>query len=122
MKNILAILAIVICTSVSLAQNIKKNTYILEGDLIEATLFHDNGTIAQTGYYTQENKLQGEWVSYDRYGNKTAVAEYNNGKKVGTWTFFQGDNTQQVVTYDNSRIAEVRTWKVVDTHVVSNTP
>jgi len=95
------------------------NKYVLSNGLIEATLYHDNGKIAQTGSYTKENKLQGEWVSYDANGNKTAVGQYNNGEKVGTWLFYQG-NTQKEVVYNDSKIAQVKTWEVTDTRVVAN--
>ncbi|MAZ73554.1 MAG: nicotinic acid mononucleotide adenyltransferase [Flavobacteriaceae bacterium] len=95
-----------------------KDKYVLVDGLIEATLYHENGAIAQTGFYTQENKLQGEWVSYDANGKKTAVAQYNNGNKVGTWKFYQGD-TMKEVTYANSKIAKVNTWEAKDTRVVS---
>lgn len=120
MKNILSLLVIVLITSVAVSQN-KNNTYFLEGDVIVATLYHDNGMVAQTGYYTKENKLTGEWVSFDQNGNKTAVAQYNNGEKVGTWVFYE-NNTQREVSYSNSRVAKVTTWKVIDSYVVSNTP
>lgn len=118
MKNILSLLVIVLITSVTVAQN-KNNTFFLEGDVIVATLYHDNGTVAQTGYYTKENKLTGEWVSFDQNGNKTAVAQYNNGEKVGTWYFFMDENIKEV-NYMDSRISKVVTWKSSDTQVVSN--
>lgn len=99
----------------------KKDSYILNKGLIEATLYHENGEIAQKGFYTEDNKLQGEWISYDVKGNQTAVAQYDNGSKVGTWTFYQG-NTQKEVTYTDSRISKVNTWERTDTKVVSNQP
>lgn len=118
MKKI--ILLFVVFFSMNLvAQKSNKHLYSLKGDLIQATIYHDNGSIAQTGFYTKENKLQGEWVSYDTNGNKNAVAQYNNGEKVGTWFFFQG-NTQKEVVFIDSKIAQVRTWEVTDSRVVSN--
>lgn len=119
MKNILSLFAIVLITSIAFAQDKKQNTYFLDGDVIVATVYHDNGTVAQTGYYTKDNKLTGEWVSYDVNGNKTAVAQYNNGNKVGTWYFFTDKNIQEV-NYMDSRIAKVVTWKSSDTQVVLN--
>jgi len=121
MKKIFTVLAVVFLTSVALAQEETKNTYVLDGDVIKATIYHNNGMIAQTGYYTIDNKLTGEWVSYDINGSKTAVAQYDNGEKVGTWVFFQG-NSKREVSYDASRIAQVKTWTVTDTYVVSNNP
>ncbi len=119
MKNIFTLLAIVLITSASLAQNSKKNTYFSDGDIIEATIYHDNGIVAQTGFYNKENKLTGEWVSYDLNGNKTAVAQYNNGEKVGTWYFFSKDNIKEV-SYMDARISKVVSWKSDNTQVVSN--
>ncbi len=119
MKNIISLLAIVLITSVTLAQENKTNTYFLDGDVIEATIYHDNGIVAQTGYYTKENKLTGEWVSYDINGNKTAVAEYNNGEKVGTWYFFTNNDIKEV-SYMDARLSKVVTWKSSDTQVVVN--
>lgn len=119
MKNILSLLAIVFITSMAFAQETKNNTYFLDGDVIEATIYHDNGTVAQTGFYTKENKLTGEWISYDTNGNKTAVAQYNNGEKVGTWYFFADKNIKEV-SYMDARVAKVVTWKSSETQVVSN--
>lgn len=119
MKNILSLFAIVLITSIAFAQDKKQNTYFLDGDVIVATVYHDNGTVAQTGYYTKENKLTGEWISYDLKGNKTAVAQYNNGEKVGTWYFFTGGDIKEV-SYMDARISKVVTWKSDNTQVVSN--
>ena len=122
MKNIITLLALIAIVGIGTAQETIKNKYVLDGvesNVIEATLYHDNGSIAQTGFYTLDNKLQGEWISYDEKGNKTAIAKYDNGQKVGSWMFFQGESIKEV-TYSNSRVAKVNTWEVTDTRVVSN--
>ncbi len=121
MKNIITLLAVIAIVGIGTAQE-NKSEYVLNGadsNVIEATLYHDNGTIAQTGFYTLNNKLQGEWISYDTNGNKTAIAKYDNGKKVGSWIFFQGETIKEV-TYMNSKIAKVNTFKKDDTQIVSN--
>jgi antitoxin component YwqK of YwqJK toxin-antitoxin module len=109
MKNIITFMAIVLVTSMTQAQDNIKNTYYLDGDLIEATIYHDNGMVALTG----------EWVSYDLNGNKTAVAEYNNGEKVGTWYFFTKEGIKEV-SYMDARISKVVSWKSDNTQIVSN--
>jgi antitoxin component YwqK of YwqJK toxin-antitoxin module len=119
MKKIFTILAIVLITSVAIAQEDIKNTYVLNGDLIEATIYHNNGIVAQTGFYTKDNKLTGEWVSFDIKGNKTAVAQYNNGEKVGVWYFFTDDDIKEV-SYADARIAKVVTFKSDNIQIVSN--
>lgn len=118
MKKLVLLVAVVLSVTTVMAQDIS-NTYELKGESISATLYHENGVIAQTGQYSKDNKLQGEWISFDSEGNKTAIAYYENGQKVGTWLFYQGDSIKEV-TYTDSRIAEVKTWEVTNTQVVSN--
>jgi antitoxin component YwqK of YwqJK toxin-antitoxin module len=127
MKKFILLVAVVFATTSIYAQDCKKSCegkqdkYVLEDGLINATLFHDNGVIAQTGFYTVSNELTGEWISFDAKGVKTAVAQYDAGKKVGTWLFYQGDDMKEV-QYTDTRISEVKTWKITDTRVVSNRP
>lgn len=126
MKKFLTFIALLLIAQLGYAQACskictKKNSYVKNGELIEAKLYHTNGVVSQTGFYNSDNKLQGEWISYDTAGNQTAKGFYDNGKKVGTWTFYQGDMIKEV-SYNDSRISEVKTWEVTDTRVVSNHP
>lgn len=77
--------------------------------VIEVIYYHDNGVISQTGTYTLDGKLQGEWFSYDTEGNKTVAANYDNGKKVGTW-FYWNDDILKEVDYHQNAIAKVTQW------------
>ena len=106
-------------TSVQAQQETTKNTYTKKGDVIEATIYHDNGTISQTGFFTKDGKLTGEWISYNTQGEKTATAQYSNGAKVGKW-FFWNEDTLTEVDYEDSRIAAVNTWKNEGTRIVKN--
>ncbi len=119
MKKIFSIAAALLVNMVVSAQEEVKNTYVQNGELIEATLRHDNGTISQTGFFNKSGDITGKWISYDREGNKTAEAQYDEGKKVGTWFFWSNDKLSEV-NYTNSRIASVNTWKNEGTQVVSN--
>lgn len=126
MKKLILILVILFSANAVTGQECAKkcekaNKYAWSDGLIKATMFHENGTIAQTGFYTTENKLQGEWISYDTNGNKTAIAHYNEGMKVGTWKFMQG-NLIKEVEYNKSKISLVKTWELTDTRVVLNLP
>ena len=127
MKKYILIMVVILSASSMYAQDCKEtckgkqDKFVLENGLIRATLYHDNGVVAQKGFYTKDNKLQGEWISFDKEGNKTAVAQYENGAKTGTWLFYQGDIMKEV-SYSDSRISEVNTWKISDTRVVSNRP
>ena len=79
------------------------------GDLIEATFYHENGRIAQEGFF-KDGKLHGEWIAYDQNGNKTALGKYSRGLKTGKWFFWSGDVLSEV-DFEDSRIASVSTWK-----------
>ena len=79
------------------------------GDKIEATFYHENGQIAQKGYY-QNGKLHGEWIAYDQDGNKKAIGRYSEGVKTGKWFFWNGEELSEV-DYKDNIIASVHKWK-----------
>ena len=83
--------------------------YVDKGDLTEATYYYDNGTIQQIGTFNKSGKLHGTWTSYDVEGNKLALGEYNNGKRVGKWLFWT-ENSLKEVEYENSKITKVNEW------------
>ena len=82
-----------------------------ETNLIEVTYYHDNGVVSQTGSYTLDGKLQGQWVSYDTEGHKTVLANYDNGKKVGKW-FYWTKETVKEVDYSINAIANLKESEV----------
>ncbi|MEZ4857558.1 MAG: nicotinic acid mononucleotide adenyltransferase [Flavobacteriaceae bacterium] len=118
MKKLLMVFTFSLLTGASFSQEKVQDQFVKEGNVIKATLYHENGTVAQTGFYTLDNKLVGEWISYSTEGKKTAVAHYNNGNKVGTWYFYQGNEIKEV-NYSSSKIAQVTSYKVTDAVVVS---
>jgi len=122
MKKIIVLLALVFgFATVQAQEETKKNTYILNGKLIEATLFHDDGAVSQKGFFTKKGIITGEWTSYNRSGEKLAVAQYDKGAKVGTWFFWSDDNTLREVQYTTgSKIASVNVWRNEGERVVSN--
>lgn len=106
MKKIFVI-AVMLCVSFAFAQDNKNVKYEANGDLTEATYFYDNGVIRQEGTFNKDGKLHGVWASYDVNGEKVAVGKYENGKKVGKWTFWSKDNIVREVNYSDSRIVNV---------------
>ncbi|QRM88983.1 nicotinic acid mononucleotide adenyltransferase [Lacinutrix sp. WUR7] len=118
MKKILTV-AILLFTMVSFAQNGKSIKFNEDTNLFEATYFHDNGIVSQTGFFTADGKLQGEWLSFDSKGVKTASANYNNGDKEGKW-FFWNDNTLNEVDYSNNAITSVNEWSNKSTLAITD--
>lgn len=109
MKKLLILIVALICSAALFSQEVKNNVYEVENNLIKVTMFHDNGQISQTGFYTLDGKLQGNWYSYDVNGKKTAVAKYENGNKTGKW-FFWTDGTLKEVDYSTNAIVSVVEW------------
>jgi len=107
MKNILTILAICLAT-IGYSQSIEP-TFTAEGDLVKATYYNEDGSIDTQGYF-KDQKLTGEWVKFDAEGNKTQIAKYENGKKVGKWFFWNKESLKEV-NYDDNVIVSVNLWK-----------
>ena len=101
MKKYIAIIAVLLISAITFAQ--KKRTLNLnkETNLIEVVYFHENGEVSQTGTYTAEGKLEGEWLSFDEKGSKTITAFYANGKKIGKWIYVI-DGKLKEVDYSNN--------------------
>lgn len=115
MKNIIFTFAILF--SVALMGQTNKPLMEKEGDLVKATYFHDNGEIAQIGFY-KDSKVHGEWKAFDTTGKKIAVAHYNDGKKTGKWFFWNGEQLTEV-DYSDNRIASVTKWNSSDRVVIN---
>ena len=89
-----------------------------EGKLVKVTSFHENGSLAQEGYL-KNNKLHGKWISYADNGEKLAIANYNKGKKEGTWLHWTKEGLVEVEYKSNALIHKIE-WaaasRVVDTN------
>lgn len=106
------------------SQDATENTDKVE--IHKATIYHDNGEIAQTGFITSDKKVHGVWKSFDTKGNLKSVGEYNNGKKVGVWVFcntsFAGEYNHTKVEFgSDNRVAEVQHsndyYQIADTEI-----
>lgn len=87
----------------------KQPTFKAEGDLVKATYYYDDGSVKTEGYF-KDKKITGEWIRFDKDGNKTQLAFYNNGKKVGKWFIWSKDSLKEI-NYENNSIASVKDWK-----------
>ena len=105
----LVILVMMLAGVTSFAQSKLGSKIEKANKLYEATYYHDNGIVSQTGYFNQDGKLQGTWTSFDHKGNKLAEGKYNNGQKVGKW-FFWTETSLKEVDYNNSKMVAVNEW------------
>lgn len=101
------LLTVILFSGVVFAQGIEPK-YEIEGNLVKATYFFDNGQVKQIGFY-KDGKVEGKWISYTETGEKSSLGEYNKGTKTGKW-FFWEKNTLNEVDYTDSRVAEVKKW------------
>ena len=94
--------------TIAIAQD-KQTTFSVEGDLVKATYYYDDGSTRMQGYF-KDKKLTGEWVRFDKLGNKIQLGYYENGKKVGKWFIWRRESLKEI-NYQNNVIASVNTWK-----------
>lgn len=96
MKKYISLIAVLFISLSIFAQ--KERTLILnkETNLIDVVYYHDNGEISQTGSYTADGKLEGEWLSFDEKGKKVVTAYYKKGKKIGKWIYLIDGNLKEV--------------------------
>ena len=106
MKTLVTIMAFAIC-AVAFPQNIEP-TFEKEGETVKATYFHENGQIAQTGFF-MDGKLHGEWKMYNEEGKKIVMGQYALGKKTGKWFFWEKDGLKEV-DYADNKVANVTKW------------
>ena len=106
-KKIITIFLLSIATIGFSQEN--KPTFKAEGDLVKATYYYENGSIKTQGFF-KNKKLTGEWVSFDKSGNKSQIGYYENGKKVGKW-FFWGKESLKEINYEDNIVASVNVWK-----------
>ena len=106
MKNIAIIL--ILFSFVLNAQDSTEPKFEKQGELTKAVFYHDNGAIAQTGFF-KDNKRHGNWISYQPSGKKTAMGTYQSGLKTGQWFFWNQDDLIEVI-YENHKIVHVLEW------------
>jgi len=113
MKNLM--IAIVLLFSVTAFSQEQKIDYKkIDNEIVQATYyFADNSTVVEReGFFNKDGKLQGTWISYNEAGEKTVIANYDNGVKDGEWTYFKADKIN-VVTYDQNKIVSVNTKDLI---------
>ena len=112
MKAILS-LAIMLFTLATFAQEQRVEFEKSDNNLVKATYyFADNSDIIErVGFFNKDKELHGVWISYNEAGEKTAVAQYENGLKHGEW-FYYTNGKVKVVTYEFNKITDVKTKDV----------
>ncbi len=106
----LIVLVALAYTSCANAQKKEPKYEVLGNNVIKATYYHDNGCIAQKGYF-KEGKLDGEWIMFAENGKKIAIGHYVEGKRNGAWFFWKiNGEALREVTYANGQLINVIEW------------
>lgn len=116
MKKILTTVMLGIAT-IAFTQE-KQPTFKAEGDLVKATYYYEDGSIKTQGFF-KNKKLTGEWIRFDKSGNKVQLAYYEEGKKVGKWFVWAADSLKEI-NYENNAIASVKVWKPESKIAINN--
>ncbi len=119
MRKIAVVVLMMLAVSYTHAQDKKQSTQEKKGDLTIVTYYHDNGKIQQKGAFNVKGNLHDEWMSFDNRGNKVMVGNYEDGKKVGKWFFWNGDSLKEV-DYSNNVIVNINQWTNDNTSLASN--
>lgn len=92
-------------------------SYEREGEQVKATYYHENGKIAQAGYYLK-GKLHGEWQMFDTAGEKIAIGQYAFGQKTGKWFFWNKEGLKEV-DYLKNQVVNVTQWNNAEAIVLN---
>lgn len=95
--------------TLSQAQDMKPK-FEKAGDLVKATYFYKDGKIKEQGFFLKK-QITGTWTTFDKKGNKTAIAHYKAGKKVGKWFLWKKDGLKEIDYNNDNTIASVQTWR-----------
>ena len=77
-----------------------KPVFEQEGAMVKATYYHDNGIVAQQGYFLNE-KLHEQWSMFNDKGEMIAKGSYYMGKRTGKWYFWNPEGVREVDYKDN---------------------
>ena len=103
------ILAISIALSFTALNAQEQKVVSQEGNMLKVVIYGQNNNILQEGTI-KNNKLHGDWASYDKSGNQLATGRYNKGKKVGKW-FFWSNGTLTEVDFRRNIPRRVVVWE-----------
>ena len=100
---------VILCLTIAGYAQDKQPTFKAENDVVKATYYYQNGSIKTQGYF-KDKKLTGEWVSFDKSGNKVQLGYYDNGQKVGKWFVWAKESLKEI-NYEDNAAASVNVWK-----------
>lgn len=108
MKNLVVFAVVVFFAFTGYSQDVKPS-FTKVDDMVKATYYYDNGDVKTEGFF-KDQKLTGQWVTYDTSGKKVQIANYKEGKKVGTWLIWTKEGIREI-NYINNKLVSVHLIK-----------
>ena len=105
MKKFVIILVLVFSAPLFAQEN--KPSFEDLGDMVKATYYHENGEVAQVGFYLND-KLHDKWEMFNEEGKKIAMGHYHKGKRTGKWFFWNQEGMKEVDFVDNKVVNVVK--------------
>lgn len=107
MKKIVVLLFFGISTPIVAQQTERNISYQQKGDVVYFIEYHANGILAQTGQI-RDHLNDGLWSAYNDEGQKIAEGQYEKGRRVSKWFFWDEDSLVEVDFEDNKIIKAIR--------------
>ena len=85
--------------------NLKSQFVEVNRSLVQATYYFETGIINETGFF-ENDKLSGQWKTYNSNSELLAIGYFTDNKKSGTWSFYQDGSKFKEVSYSGSQIAK----------------
>ena len=87
----------------------EKKVVTKEGtNTFKVVYYNEAGNITQQGFI-KNKMLHGEWASFYNDGRKSVSGQYDKGKKVGKWFFWNQGKIREVDFVDNN-VVKVLDW------------
>ena len=107
MRHLILILTLVLTTGSLYAQDQKIITKE-DNNTFKVVYLNEDSNIMQQGFI-KNNKLHGKWSSFNKTGIKIISGQYEKGKKVGKWFFWNQGKIREVDFVDNN-VVKVLDW------------
>ena len=123
MKATMIIFAVCFLIQGAFASNGGNEKHIIQDmgkGLQKITWYHDNGTIAEQGFYLNGQK-HGTWLTFNDNGAKVAEANYNNNLKDGScFVLHNNGKVRYEIIYSNNKKVKATEYDTLGNVVASH--
>lgn len=81
--------------------NLKAKYVAIDTEWVEVVYFFESGVIKETGFF-HNGKVAGKWITYNQNSELVAMGEFQDGKRVGSWSYFVDGELAHSKNYDTT--------------------